>query len=228
MFPRGGGLDFGDGNKLENLIRKGKAILGAGEYEDATTSERVQGALGFHDHGVFDKQKEKERIGLEAGDIVGVSRGIYEHYGVYVGNKKVVHYTADDSDLGGRISETDFSRFLRDAKEYFPLVFPDKYGEPGKSFFSDVNFGLGLVANQSLYREIILWYKKSKYTLYSNTETISRARSRLGETKYNLIVNNCEHFAVWCKTGISESHQVNKILKALKPKNPILYHSSQL
>jgi hypothetical protein len=37
---------------------------------------------------------------------------------------------------------------------------------------------------------------------------VSRAESRLGEQKYNLLFNNCEHFATWCKTGISDSKQI--------------------
>jgi hypothetical protein len=38
--------------------------------------------------------------------------------------------------------------------------------------------------------------------------TLDRARSRLGEAKYNLAFNNCEHFATWCKTGVHASIQV--------------------
>lgn len=37
---------------------------------------------------------------------------------------------------------------------------------------------------------------------------VARAESRLGEQRYNLLFNNCEHFATWCKTGISQSQQV--------------------
>jgi len=37
---------------------------------------------------------------------------------------------------------------------------------------------------------------------------VNRAKSRLGEHKYNLLFNNCEHFATWCKTGRSESQQI--------------------
>lgn len=51
-----------------------------------------------------------------------------------------------------------------------------------------------------------------KYNLYSADETVERAYSRLGEKKYNLVFNNCEHFAVWCKTGISDSEQVTKAI----------------
>lgn len=47
------------------------------------------------------------------------------------------------------------------------------------------------------------------HTVYSPDETVARARSRLGERQYNLVTNNCEHFALWCKTGESESFQVN-------------------
>lgn len=41
-------------------------------------------------------------------------------------------------------------------------------------------------------------YKKlmDDYHLYSKDETVERAKSKLGEEKYNLMVNNCEHFAI--------------------------------
>ncbi|MEO0455180.1 MAG: lecithin retinol acyltransferase family protein [Cyanobacteria bacterium P01_A01_bin.114] len=38
---------------------------------------------------------------------------------------------------------------------------------------------------------------------------IERARSRLGEQKYDLFFNNCEHFATWCKTGRNHSQQLS-------------------
>ena len=42
-----------------------------------------------------------------------------------------------------------------------------------------------------------------------------RAISRLGENNYNLLFNNCEHFATWCKTGISRSKQIIDFLPAI-------------
>ena len=38
--------------------------------------------------------------------------------------------------------------------------------------------------------------------------TLRRAMGRLGEQRYNLLFNNCEHFAHWCKTGRHRSNQV--------------------
>ena len=58
-----------------------------------------------------------------------------------------------------------------------------------------------------------------KHTFAScfNPETvISRAESKLGERKYNAFTNNCEHFALWCKTGVSSSEQINKATDTLK------------
>ncbi|MDA0266805.1 MAG: lecithin retinol acyltransferase family protein [Cyanobacteria bacterium] len=37
---------------------------------------------------------------------------------------------------------------------------------------------------------------------------VERAESRLGEQRYDLLTNNCEHFATWCKTGRNESEQL--------------------
>lgn len=45
---------------------------------------------------------------------------------------------------------------------------------------------------------------------------IERALSRLGEQKYNLLFNNCEHFATWCKTGINESKQIQDFIPTIK------------
>jgi hypothetical protein len=48
---------------------------------------------------------------------------------------------------------------------------------------------------------------------------IERAESRLGEHKYNLLFNNCEHFATWCKTGISDSKQVREFIPIITKLN---------
>ncbi|MDJ0690323.1 MAG: lecithin retinol acyltransferase family protein [Xenococcaceae cyanobacterium MO_188.B32] len=48
---------------------------------------------------------------------------------------------------------------------------------------------------------------------------VERAESRLGEDKYNLLFNNCEHFATWCKTGISESKQIREFIPAISRLN---------
>lgn len=43
---------------------------------------------------------------------------------------------------------------------------------------------------------------------YMGLEAVQRARSRLGENRYRLLTNNCEHFCAWCVSGESSSQQV--------------------
>lgn len=47
---------------------------------------------------------------------------------------------------------------------------------------------------------------------YSNKESLRRATSYIGRKDYDLFFNNCEHFAIWCKTGQKISLQANKVI----------------
>jgi len=49
-------------------------------------------------------------------------------------------------------------------------------------------------------------YKNPKY---KGIDVVNRAKTRLGEDKYDLHGNNCEHFCTWAITGRSNSEQVN-------------------
>jgi hypothetical protein len=61
---------------------------------------------------------------------------------------------------------------------------------------------------------VIKFSKKADF-LYSPGKTLKRAKSRIGMTDYNLVFNNCEHFAYWCKTGKHESSQVKDVCEQL-------------
>jgi hypothetical protein len=97
----------------------------------------------------------------------------YQHYGVYIGNGKVIHFAPlegqEISAENGIIHETALEKFLN---------------------------GRALQVETNIERK------------FSENEIIQRARSRLGEKGYNLITNNCEHFALWCVTGEHISYQV--------------------
>jgi hypothetical protein len=157
------------------------------------------------------------------GDVIGIHRlgGIYDHYGVYESDNCIYEYAAQDGDFGGKIDIhiTTLSKFTMYSGNYFILAFPEKHGKPGKmnaqtaDLFGMLRSGPNPLLNLSDIMENLVGSKD--YHLYSPEETIQRAKSRLGETQYNLIENNCENFAIWCKTGISESHQVDALLRIL-------------
>lgn len=47
---------------------------------------------------------------------------------------------------------------------------------------------------------------------FAPAEVVARARSRLGEDRYRLTSNNCEHFCHWCLSGEHRSAQVDSLL----------------
>lgn len=54
--------------------------------------------------------------------------------------------------------------------------------------------------------------RQHPFAKYSGEEVVLRARSRLGENRYRLLTNNCEHFCAWCLLDESRSEQVHACL----------------
>ena len=52
------------------------------------------------------------------------------------------------------------------------------------------------------------YYIDKRKAKFNNEEVVKRAREFIGEDKFNLVAHNCEHFAMWCKTGEPRSKQV--------------------
>jgi hypothetical protein len=48
---------------------------------------------------------------------------------------------------------------------------------------------------------------------YARDEIVRRARSRLGEDRYRVLTNNCEHFTEWAQSGLSRSLQVERWIR---------------
>jgi len=47
-------------------------------------------------------------------------------------------------------------------------------------------------------------------------DIVVRARSRLGECRYDLLRNNCEHFCNWCSHGESRSDQIDSLIGPIR------------
>lgn len=124
--------------------------------------------------------------------------GMYRHFGIYIGKGKVIHYAAPNSDMdmeNAYVHETTLTHFRED-DDVYEMDFSRSY------------------KSCRLWRYIV---RCRDYKLQSPEQTVLRAKSRLGEAKYNPISNNCEHFALWCKTNVSESQQVDKLLDLFLP-----------
>jgi HRAS-like suppressor 3 len=51
---------------------------------------------------------------------------------------------------------------------------------------------------------------------YAGTSAVERARTRLGEDRYSLFSNNCEHFVEWVIGGTPRSAQVEALTAPVK------------
>lgn len=139
------------------------------------------------------------------GDVIFCRRNIslYKHFGVYIGRGKVIHFASENGDIdpdNAVIHETTLKKFSNGDKVYV-MNFPEKYSSGSK------------------LRQLAM---SSDYCLMSPKETVARAKSKLGmrgvkDDGYNLLMNNCEDFAIWCKTNVFESRQLNSYIDAILP-----------
>ena len=162
---------------------------------------------------------------IKFGDVIYVERdcGIfgYKHFGVYSGNRKVIHYAKTGGDaFDGVIHETSLAEFLDGDGGCYVCLFDEdgrRHGSENALLPSGI---FGAVAPRVSVFDLLIGAKEiydllfgEEAKLYSAKETVERARSRIGERGYNLLLNNCEHFAVWCKTGVEKSEQVEEIIR---------------
>lgn len=57
-----------------------------------------------------------------------------------------------------------------------------------------------------------VWIEYRPLPGFTAGQVVARARSRLGEQRYRLLTNNCEHLCTWCRYGCPRSDQVRGLL----------------
>lgn len=176
---------------------------------------------------VFDGVNGLTNVQARRGDVIGVHRSgaLYDHYGVYESPECVYEYSGEPGNMENAcVQTTTLKAFVKDSGGYFIRVFPERYEDFDSPRKRDLKACAALRGSSgdllktvaaSLCAASEQAYAAS-YHLYTPDETIRRARSRLGERKYDLGLNNCEHYAVWCKTGLRESSQVDAVLDRLE------------
>ena len=59
----------------------------------------------------------------------------------------------------------------------------------------------------------VVWIRVHAATQFDGAEVARRACARIGEDRYRLLTNNCEHFCEWCVHDRSRSYQVDSVLR---------------
>ncbi|BFZ20461.1 hypothetical protein BsWGS_23500 [Bradybaena similaris] len=145
--------------------------------------------LHYHNKSILDS--------LIAGDLIECPRGAYSHWGVYIGNGKVVHLTG--------VGNADVQSSVQ-PEHMFSIC--------GKMFTKAqvcVDDFWKVVADSKARKNNT---KDGTWSPCSRAEIVRNAISKVGHVGYNLLFSNCEHFAKWCRYGLSKSDQVDNVLTA--------------
>lgn len=154
--------------------------------------------LGTQAESIASSQHKRE---LVRGDVICVRDGFSNRYGVWTG-KNVIMY---GNGLHGikDVHKRSLKKFLRGASGYSICLFPKKYGHPRRIEAISPIQGVVMPQNK-IWRMLERAEKAKRYKWYSPEETAVRAEKAIGRSNFA----SSEHFAVWCKTGIAESHEL--------------------
>lgn len=143
---------------------------------------------------------------MARGDHIYVCRfgGVYAHHGIDAGDGSVIHYTSSHWMTPRQVCRTSIEVFAKD---------DDIYVRDYTRFFEKVKSG-DLVDRASIglnqFMDKLRGLRTDELD-FSVDAVMERAEKRLGEFAFDLVFNNCEHFASWCKTGISNSEQITAL-----------------
>lgn len=146
---------------------------------------------------------------MARGDHIYVERigGVYAHHGIDIGDGTVIHYTASNWREPRKVQRTSIAAFARGG---------DIQVKNYSDFFAALN-SPGTYRRKKSYQISRILNRMGGVELDnldpSPEAVIDRAEARIGERAFSIIFHNCEHFASWCKTGISNSEQVNAAWK---------------
>ena len=143
---------------------------------------------------------------MARGDHIYVARlgGIYSHHGIDVGDEAVIHYQGGDW-RSARVQRASIDTFLDGGKLELRSYEAFRHAATPE----DTVIGR---ASESLNRALDTLRGLPADDRDPTPDVVdARAESRLGEGGFDFVFSNCEHFATWCKTGMSNSEQIDLI-----------------
>ena len=123
-----------------------------------------------------------ELIEPSRGDIIRIKAGNIYHYGVYVSDSEVIQFGVAPNQRGA-ITDSEVEVLVTDVDTFIN-------GE---------------------FLEVGVLDKKEQRSRVPVEKTVEMARGRLGERGYNILYNNCEHFATECVLGERKCDQADTV-----------------
>ncbi|CAF0718841.1 unnamed protein product [Adineta steineri] len=121
------------------------------------------------------------------GDMIQFHRGGYEHWGIYIGNDKIIQVTVFDFGNAFLNALASIHRTIHTVGKHTAYAkiteesFCEVLGDNGKARINN--------------------FKDNEWRILPAVISVKRARDSLGKEGYNVLANNCEHFATWCRYG---------------------------
>lgn len=134
----------------------------------------------------------------DSGDMIRVRLGGIYHYGIFVSEEEIIQFGLAPS-MRSMLSDSEIEVCASDVDDFLAGGF----------------------------LEVAVFDRSEKKKNRSPKETVDFARSKLGERGYNILYNNCEHFAYECLTKTkycSQTDSVRSFFKSLPLLN--LYFSA--
>ena len=123
---------------------------------------------------------------IRPGDVIRVYTGRFYHFGIYEGDEAVIHFAGPDA---GTLTDPSLASIRRDSLDRFSM---------GKQL------------------EVRDYSLRERLKKYPRKRVVENAVRRLGETGYDIIYNNCEHFVNKCAFGVAYSAQIDGMRDLVK------------
>lgn len=140
---------------------------------------------------LFDTKEEWVKKSPQKGNHIRVIHGPIAHHGIYISDAEVIHFIDKDN--------------------YIILDW-----EKAEVISSDLDFFL-----QGGTLEVKEYTPSELDDLYPTEDIVKYARACVGDKGYNLVFNNCEHFANECTLGRFRSQQIERVLSGRMPNEEV-------
>ena len=168
---------------------------------DQLLNSLLKGILGQAFSSGSPRHRRRE---LVRGDVLCVRNGFSNRYGIWTGEVVILYGKSP----GGTkvVHRRSLKDFLQEAESCSVCVFPKTYGCM-KKYQLPPPISSIVMPQHKTWRLLEQAEKARRYKRYTHEETAVRAEQALGKTGYV----SSEHFALWCKTNISESKELKTV-----------------
>ena len=173
---------------------------GESRMADQLLNILLKGLLGQ----AFRSSSPHSRRELIRGDVLCVKNGTSNRYGIWTGEGVILYGKSPQGTKA--VHRRSLKDFLQNAESCSVCVFPKNYGRMKKYQLPSPVSSI-VMPQQKIWRLLEQAAKAKRYNRYTHEETAKRAEQALGQSGYV----SSEHFAVWCKTGIVESQNLEAI-----------------